>query len=111
MTNYGAKATTEVGPVIPKPPVPKKVLESNRTTTGSTIAKKEKASSELLDRKTPVYKDEKPVGTITLNVFKNKPYEAKFTGCINGFEMNIAIPAIRKHYKLWKRGLLKQGGK
>ena len=107
----GAKAAVKEGPIIPKPAVPKKVLESNPTTTSPPAPKVAPSSSKLLDKKIKVYKDDKPSGTITLYVYKNRPYDAKFTGHINGFEMNIAIPAIRKHYKLWKRGLIKQGGK
>ena len=110
-SSAGDQSSVKVGPVIPGPAVPKKVLESNATTTPQPVQEKKDASSELLDRKVPKYKDEKPVGTITLYVYKNKPYEAKFTGRINGFEMNIAIPAIRKNYKLWKRNLIKTGGK
>ncbi len=114
----GAKADTVTtgtpgpsGPIIPGPAVPDKVIESNRTSVAEVKKPAPLKDRELIEKKVPKYKDEKPSGTITLFVYKNKPYVAKFTGWINGFEMNIAIPAIRKHYKLWKRGLINKGGK
>lgn len=113
----GAKAKAVLGnPVLPPPPIPKKVLESNVKPT-PTQAEEPKPSSileraeEKVGEKVRVEVDEKPKGTITIYVYNGKPYEAKFEGEIAGFEMNIAIPAMRKQYKLWKHGLLKQGGK
>jgi hypothetical protein len=103
---------TKGEPVLPPPPIPKKVLESNKPLSTIDVGEeKAPASSELLDRKVEVKGDEKPKGTITIYLYDNRPYEAKFDGKIAGFEMNIAVPALRKGYKLWKRELLKQGGK
>jgi len=102
----------EEGLILPPPTIPKKVLESNRPLLPSTeVEEKAPASSELLDRKIEVDKSEGPIGEITLYIYRNRPYEAKFTGKIAGFEMGIAIRAMRKQYKLWKLDLLKQGGK
>ena len=98
-------------PVLPPPPIPKKVLESNKPLPYQGEKEVKPSSSDLLDRKVKKYKDDKPIGEITLYIYKNRPYEAKFEGQIAGFEMSIAIRAMRKQYKLWKLNLLKQGGK
>lgn len=110
----GAKAeaaTVRGNPILPPPAIPKKVLESNikpplEAAKGTSPVAEGKEKVEV---KAKV--DEKVKGTITISVFENKPYEAKFTGEITGNEMIIAVNAVRKQYKLWKRELLKAGGK
>lgn len=107
----GAKAKLERGnPVLPPPPIPKKVLESNVKSAPDVGGKvgevvEEKAKPKVLG-------EGKVIGTITISIYDDRPYEAKFEGKIAGPEMNIAVLALRKQYKLWKRGLIeKEGGK
>ena len=108
----GAKAEVVRGnPVIPKASIPKKVLDSNATSPPSKEMPKADSSSALLDRPERVYPNEDAIGTITISIFKGKPYEVKFDGKIAGFELNTAVSAIRKQYKLWKRSLIKREGK
>lgn len=104
-----AKATAVRGnPILPPPAIPKKVLESN-VRPSLPLEETDKVVEEKVEVKAKV--DEKFKGIITIYVFENKSYEAKFTGEITGNEMIIAVNAMRKQYKLWKRELLKAGGK
>lgn len=112
MGSAKAKTVERGNPVIPAPPVPSKVQQSNLkpdTVTEPSPPPATQASSELLDRKVKV--SEKAKGKITVYIFDGKPYETEFEGDIAGFEMNIAVPAMRKGYKVWKHNQSKQGGK
>ncbi|KKN42503.1 hypothetical protein LCGC14_0712640 [marine sediment metagenome] len=107
-----AKADAVRGnPVLPPPIIPKKVLDSN--IIPPPIIEEAPISTLVVDEKLEhsVVVDEKAKGMITIYIFENKPYEAKFSGQVTGVELNIAWRAMYKQYKLWKHELLKQGGK
>jgi len=97
------------GLIIPPPNIPEKVLESNK----NTVPAKETSPpvEEKKEEKKVEVRKEGAKGTITIYTYENRPYEVKFTGEITGVEINIAWRTMYKEYKLWKRSLLKQGGK
>jgi len=51
---------------------------------------------------------EEAKGTITIQVFDNKPYEVTFTGVITGVEIDLAWKMMMRSYRLWKHTLIKK---
>ena len=113
----GAKAKTATiqkgNPILPSPPIPKKVLVSNTKLPSTQDGKEEQQETKptTIEKEGVSKEDGKASGVITIYVFRDRPYEAKFTGEITGVELNIAWRAMYKQYKLWKHKLLKEGGK
>ena len=49
-----------------------------------------------------------PKGTITVKLYKNKPYTTTFEGDIIGNDLTRVWLAINRQYKLWKHNIFKQ---
>lgn len=113
-------------PVIPQPPIPKRVLESSvgEQTLPPELGLSKTALATQFDVKPDISEEEaavvkekekevetEPKGVITIRLYKHRPYEVDFEGTITGADRDIAWRAMMKQYMQWKAKLAKQGGK
>jgi len=99
---------------IPAPPIPSKVKmsmvpkppERVERMLDNTLAE-EKPQTVVVEEKeeSEMKIESEPKGTILVKVYENFPFETEFSGKITGAEIDIAIKAVMKGYRVWKHNV------
>ena len=104
----------EGGLILPPPFIPSQVTQSRVESPPPPVADDRVAPEPIVEEKEieEVKKEEvvgEEIGTITVHLWRNKPYAVDFEGSITGEQISIAWRAIFKQYRLWKHNLSKGG--
>ena len=100
-----ANLVTGPGVVLPKPPIPTKVLRSAVPPPSPHLKVSSKVEVEVKEevKKVKLLEPEtEPKCVITIKTYNYKPFEVEFKGTLTGSDRDLAWRAMMKQYKVWK---------